>query len=165
MKTIASTTIHLSIATMFLTGVFALPAAAQKQARITGEVHGQEIDTFNGGPPPTISVDGSLVGQASNMGRFTLAYQVTVNLPAGDSTGKATLTVPNGDMIFTTIVGQGIQVPNTATLNSVMEVSAITGGTGHFDGVTGYLIVYRLIDLATGVTSGSIVGCLTLPAR
>jgi hypothetical protein len=46
-----------------------------------------------------------------------------------------------------------------------MEVNAITGGTGKFDGVTGYLIVYRLIDLATGMSSGSIIGALTLPAR
>jgi len=164
MKTIIRTTIPLSIVAIFLTGAFALPAAAQKQAPVTGEVHGQEMDTFNGGTPPTISVNGSLVGQATNIGRFTLAYQVTVNLPAGNSAGKATLTMPNGDMIFTTIVGQGIQVPNTATLNTVMEVNAITGGTGRFDGVTGYLIVYRLIDLATGLSSGFIVGSLTLPA-
>jgi len=165
MKTITRTKMPLSIATLFLTGVFALPAAAQQQVTILGELQGQEQDTFQGGPPPTISVDGSLVGQATHIGRFTLAYQVIVNLPAGNSAGKATLTMPNGDRIFTTIVGQGIQVPNTATLNTVMEVNAITGGTGRFDGVTGYLIVYRLIDLATGLSSGSIVGSLTLPGR
>ena len=125
---------------------------------------------MQGGPPPTcppasICVDGSVLGQATHIGRFTLAYKVTVTLPAGNSAGAATLTAPNGDEIFTTIVGQGIGVPNTATLNTVMEVNAVTGGTGRFEGVSGYLIVYRLIDLATGLTSGSIIGSLTLPAR
>jgi hypothetical protein len=73
--------------------------------------------------------------------------------------------MPNGDTIVTTIVGQGIAVPNTSTLNTVMEVNAITGGTGQFEGVSGYLIVYRLIDLATGLSSGSVIGALTLPAK
>jgi hypothetical protein len=165
MKTITRTNIPLAIATIFLLGALALPAAAQNQVSVTGELQGQETDTLQGSPPTMIIVDGSVVGQATHIGRFTLAYQVTVNLPAGNSTGKATLTTSNGDMIFTTIVGQGIAVPNTATLNTVMEVNAITGGTGRFEGVSGYLIVYRLIDLATGLTSGSIVGSLTLPGK
>lgn len=164
MRTIARTKISLSIATIFLTGAFTAPAAEQKQLVVMGELHGQEIDTLQGGPPPTtISVDGSVMGQATQIGRFTLAYQVVVSLPAGNSAGQAILTAPNGDMIFTTIVGQGISVPNTATLNTVMEVNAITRGTGRFEGVAGYLIVYRLIDLATGLTSGSVIGTLTLP--
>jgi hypothetical protein len=166
MNAISRTNIPLSIATIFLIGVIAVPAAAQKHVSITGELQGQEIDTLQGGPPPTsISVNGSVLGQATHIGRFTLAYQVTVNLPAGNSAGKATLTVPNGDTIFTTIVGQGIAVPNTATLNTVMEVNTITGGTGQFEGVSGYLIVYRLIDLATGLSSGSVTGSLALPAK
>jgi hypothetical protein len=166
MNAISRTNIPLSIGTILLTVVLAVPAAAQKQVAVTGEVEGQEIDTLQGGPPPTsIRVDGSVRGQATHIGRFTLAYQVTVNLPAGNSAGSATLTAPNGDTIVTRIVGQGIAVPNTATLNTVMEVNAITGGTGRFEGASGYLIVYRLIDLATGLTSGSVIGSLTLPAR
>ena len=163
MKTIARTRILLSIATIFLTGVFAIPATAQKQVAIAGHLSGQEVDVFQGGPPPTIKVDGSLIGQATHIGDFTLTYQVLVSLPAGNSAGSATLTTPQGDTILTTIVGQGIAIPNTSSLNTIMEVNTITGGTGKFQGVTGYLIVYRLIDLATGLSSGSMVGALTLP--
>lgn len=156
----------LSFATLLLTAAFAGPAAAQQQVSVTGQIHGQEIDKFQGGPPPTaINVDGSLIGEATHIGRFTLAYLVTVSLPAGNSTGKATLTVPNGDMVFTTLIGQGIAIPNTATLNTIMEINTITGGTGQFQGATGYLIVYRLFDFATGLSSGSIMGAVTLPGR
>jgi hypothetical protein len=166
MKTMTRTRIILSIATIFLTGVFALPAAAQQQVAVTGEVQGQEHDIAQGGPPPTtISVKGILVGQATHIGRFSLAYQETVNLPAGNATGTATLTTQNGDMIFTTNVGQGFEVPNTP-IATVMELNVITGGTGQFKGVSGYLIVYRLVqDFVTGLTSGSIVGSLTLAAK
>ena len=105
------------------------------------------------------------MGQASHIGRFTLAYQETVNVPAGNATGAATVTTQNGDMIFTTNVGQGFEVPNTPHA-TVMELNVITGGTGQLEGVSGYLIVYRIVeDLATGLTSGSIVRSLTLAAR
>src|SRR5689334_18221885 len=100
MKTTTRTKIILSTATIFLTGVLALPAAAQQQLAVTGEVQGQEQDSLQGGPPPTLRVIGTLVGQATHVGRFTLAYEETVNLQAGNAVGKATLTTQNGDMIF-----------------------------------------------------------------
>jgi hypothetical protein len=74
------------------------------------------------------------------------------------------LIAGNGDHMFLSISGQGepagTDVPN---LNSIVEIDSITGGTGRFTGATGGLTVKRLIDLATGFTSGSIHGTIVLP--
>jgi len=57
------TTCYLSMAAMLLTAALAVSATAQKQVPFKGSLQGQEVDTFQGGPPPTtLSVDGSVTG-------------------------------------------------------------------------------------------------------
>jgi len=131
-------------------------AAADAPVRFSGLLEGRETDTLQGNPPSGISVNGSVTGIDSTIGRFTLKYQVTVSLPVGSATGTAELKTPNGDTILTTIAGLGVQVPGSATLNSIVEVNRITGGTGRFARATGKFIVQRFVDLGTGWTSGSI---------
>jgi hypothetical protein len=142
---------------MTLTGV----AATDTQTPIKGTLQGQEADVLQGNPPQLILVDGSVSGIAAHLGLFTMTYKVTVTLPAGSSTGSAQLTAANGDMIFTTIVGQGTAVPNMPGLNQIVEINTITGGTGRFAEAKGSFTVDRLVDLATGLTSGSFNGMIT----
>lgn len=52
MKTMTKFKIYLPMAAMILTAAFAV-AAAQKQVPFKGSMQGQEIDTPEGGPPPT----------------------------------------------------------------------------------------------------------------
>ena len=151
------------IAALILTAALAVPAAAQKQVPFKGAMQGREIDTPQGGPPPTtLLVDGRTRGIATLVGQFSFTYQITVNLANGSSIGSAQLIAANGDSIFTTIVGQG-EPTDIPGVNRIVEINTITGGTGRFAGAVGSFTVERLLTLATGFTSGSFHGTMTSP--
>jgi hypothetical protein len=152
----------LPLAMMFAVALAAPNAVAQ--TLFSAWVDGQEIDTLQGNPPTKISVDGSLTGTATQLGQFTLTYKVTVNLADGSATGSAVLTTANGDTISTTLIGQGIPVNGSTTLNRIVEINTITAGTGKFAGAKGSFITHRMIDLASGLTFGSLHGAITLPS-
>ena len=157
--------IYLPMAAMILTGALAVPAAEQKQVPFKGAIQGREIDTPQGGPPPTtLSVDGSVTGIANLVGQFSLAYKVTVSIGDGSGTGMAQLIAANGDTINLKVDGQGVPT-DAAGVNSIVEIYTITGGTGQFAGANGSFTVERLVDLATGFTSGSFSGNITSPAK
>ena len=165
MKTIMKTSIYLPAAAMLLTMALAGSVAAEPEDEVffSGFVQGLENDTLQGNPPNKILVDGSLPGLASNLGRCTLEYKLTVSLPAGSATGTGQLVASNGDTIHTTVVGQGVAIPGVPGLNRIVEHNTITGGTGRFAGAKGSFIVERLIllDGPTGFTSGSFRGAIT----
>ena len=150
-------------------------AAAQTQVPFSGSLQGQETDTTQGNPPQQILVDGTVKGfgggfieqqngVVTRVGQFTLHYNVTVSLPAGSATGTARLTARNGDMITTTVVGQGEPVVGIPGVNRIVEINTITGGTGQFAGATGGFTVERLVQLNAqpSPTSGSFHGVITL---
>ena len=147
--------------TLVLASATAAPAADQL-VPFKGSLQGSELDVFQGPPPGTLAVDGTVTGVATHLGRFTLVYKVTVSLSDGSSAGSAQLTAANGDMIFTTLVGIGTPT-DTPGLNQIVEINTITGGTGRFSGAKGSFIVERLVDLGTGVTSGAFHGTITPP--
>jgi hypothetical protein len=157
------TTIYRPIAAMLLTAALAVSAAAQKQVPFKGSLQGQEIDTPQGGPPPTtLSVNGSATGIATHVGQFSFTYQVTVTLASGTATGSANLIAANGDIVYTTIVGSS-EMTATPGVSSITEINTITGGTGRFARAQGSFTVERLVNLATGLTSGSFHGTITSP--
>jgi hypothetical protein len=162
MKTILKASIYLPVAGLLLTMALCGSAAAQAEGAVffNGFVQGQENDTPQGNPPEKILVEGSLPGLASSLGRCTLKYKLTVSLPAGTSTGSGQLVAPNGDTIYTTVVGLGVPTPDVPGLNRIVEHNTITGGTGQFEGVTGSFLVERLVELPTGFTSGSFRGAI-----
>jgi len=138
-------------------------AAAQKQVPFKGSMQGQEIDTPEGGPPPTtLSADGNTTGMATLVGQFSFSYQLTVTLANGTATGSGHLIAANGDGIDTTIVGQS-EPTGTPGVLSITEINTITGGTGRFAGAQGSFTVERLATQATGFTSGSFHGTITSP--
>ena len=162
MNTLLRSRIYLPIAAIILTA-FAVPTAAQNRVPFKGSIQGQEIDTPQGGPPPTtLSVNGSDTGIASHLGQFSFTYQLTVNLANGTATGAGHLIAANGDSISTTIAGSSepTAIPGVA---SITEINTITGGTGRFAGAQGSFIVERLLNLANGFTSGSFHGTITSP--
>ena len=156
------TTIYLPIAAILLTASLAV-SAAQHQVPFKGSLQGQEIDTPQGGPPPsTLSVDGSATGIATHVGEFSFTYQVTVNLANGMGTGSARLTAANGDSVYTTIAGASTPTSTPGVLD-ITEINTITGGTGRFVGAQGSFTVERLVNQVTGFTSGSFHGTITSP--
>ena len=120
---------------------------------------GQETDTL--GPPPTQFAHGDTTGIASHVGQLEFTYDLTVNLSNGSGTGSGHLFAANGDRIDTTIVGQ-FELTSPG-VGSITEVNTIMGGTGRFAGAQGSFTVERLINLGTGLTSGSFHGYITSP--
>ena len=162
MKTIMKAGIYLPVAGMLLTMALAGSAVGEAEGAVffSGFVQGQENGTLQGDPPEKILVEGSLPGLASNLGRCTLKYKLTVSLPAGTSTGSGQLVAANGDTIYTTVVGLGVPSADVPGLDRIVEHNTITGGTGQFEGVKGSFIVERLVELPTGFTSGSFRGAI-----
>jgi hypothetical protein len=158
-----SKSVNLLIAALILTTALAVPAAAQKLVPFNGAMQGHETDTPQGGPPPTtLLADGSVRGIATLVGQFSLTYTLTVNLADGTATGSAQLIAANGDSIITTIVGSS-EPSGTPGVLSVTEINTVTGGTGRFAGATGSFTTMRLVNVATGLTSGSFHGMITSP--
>ena len=160
-QSVMKPSISLVGATMLLTAVLAVPAAAQKQVPFKGSLQGHETDTPEGGPPPTtLNVDGNTTGIASHVGQFSFSYQLTVTLADGTATGSAQLIAANGDSIYTTVAGSS-EMTATPGVNSITEINTITGGTGRFENATGSVTLERLLD-STGVTSGSFDGTIVM---
>jgi hypothetical protein len=162
-KSVMKASLSLAVAAMLLTAALAVPAAAQKQVPFKGFLQGQETDTPQGGPPPTtVIADGNATGVATHVGQFSFSYELTVTLANGTATGSAQLIAANGDIVFTTIAGSSEPTATPGVL-SITEIDTITGGTGRFAGAQGSFTVERLINRATGFTSGSFHGTITAP--
>jgi len=163
MKTIMRTSIYLPVAAMLLTTALAGAAvAADKLVPFSGSFQGRETDIFQGPPPGTLAVNGSGGGIATHLGQFSLTWQLTVNLANASATGSFTFTAANGDSIFTMISGQA-EPTDTPGVVRIVEINTVTGGTGRFEGAKGSFTVDRLLDLNTGLTSGSFHGTITSP--
>jgi len=158
------TSLFIAIAAMFLTAGLANAKAADKRISFEGYLQGHETDTLQGSPPEAISVDGNVTGIATHLGQFTLTYKVTVDLSDGSATGSGELIAADGDRIFFSVVGQGQPTDtDTPDLNRIVEIDTIKGGTGRFAAAQGSFTIKRLVDLATGFTSGSVYGIILFP--
>lgn len=128
----------------------------------TKRIHGILEATETGAPVPgTPIVIRRLVGEgtASHLGRFTVVGDITLNLATASGTGTGAYTAANGDVLTVTSVGQAVVAAGIAT---VTETATITGGTGRFAGATGTLTVVRRVVQATGTSTGTIEGTVTL---
>ena len=128
------------------------------QAVFTGTVEAQETYVITA---PTMLVDTTGSGEATELGQFTVTWEFTVNLDTGAGVGSAHFIAANGDSLDTTSLGQG-DPTGKPDENRVVEQHTITGGTGRFAGATGSFTLERLVSTATGVTSGSFEGSIVL---
>jgi hypothetical protein len=156
MKTIMKTVLYLQMTAVLLTVALAGPAAAGKPVPFHGSIQGIEIADVQF---PRLFVDGSGSGRATHLGRFTVTYEVVVDLLAHETFGSSLFTAANGDSLATDITGLGTPTENPDVV-SVVEVHTITGGTGRFADATGNFIRTYFLDLVTGVTSGSFNGTI-----
>ena len=165
MKPLTKTSISVAMAAMFLTGAVVLTATAEqkgkKQVPFSGTLQAHEA-VVSEDPGTSFVTDGSGDGIATHLGRFTLTWEFTVLLADGTGSGPVRYIAANGDQIFMTAVGQS-EPTATPGVFHIVEIQTITGGTGRFAGAQGSFIVDRLVDLATGLTSGSFHGSITSP--
>ena len=159
MKTIMKTVLSIPLTAVLLTAALAGPAAAAKGVPFHGTIQGIEIAEVQF---PKLFVDGSGFGTATHLGHFTMTYELEVDLLTHETFGSSVFTAANGDSLTTDITGLGTPTENP-DVHSIVEVHTITGGTGRFAGTTGSFIRKYLLNLVTGVTSGSFDGTIVLP--
>ena len=147
---------YLQITALFLTAALAGPLAAANETPFRGTVQAVEthVVVF-----PTLSVNGTGIGNATHLGSFTMTYEAEVNLLTHVAMGSIEFIAANGDRVFADFVGQSTPtaIPNVV---SIVETATITGGTGRFAGATGTFVVMRTLDQITGSASGFFDGSI-----
>jgi hypothetical protein len=137
--------------------------AAQTEARhgndlpFHGSLTADETDVV---APPNLLVDGSAKGTANQLGRYTATFTVVVALATSTATGMYTFTAANGDQLVATFTGIGVTTePGIA---SITETATVVGGSGRFAAAGGTFTIRRVLQQATGESSGSFDGQLSL---
>ena len=160
MKKISIWTIVALLLAILLMGTTLAAASARKPLPLKGSIEAVETYQVNG---PTMFVTATGTGEATHLGRYTVSYEVEVDLPTGTGTGlSAQYVAANGDTLFAEGSGQATPTDDP-TVFVVVETFTITGGTGRFDGATGNFTEERRVNIVTGVTSGTISGTIVLP--
>ena len=160
MKKISVWTIVALLLAILLMGTTLAAASARKPLPLKGSIEAVETYQVNG---PTMFVTATGTGEATHLGRYTVSYEVEVDLPTGSGTGlSAQYVAANGDTLFADGSGQATPTDDP-TVFVVVETFTITGGTGRLDGATGNFTEERRVNIVTGVTSGTISGTIVLP--
>lgn len=149
------------VAVVALLLVLAGPAAAGDQATFSGRMDGTVTVTPLAPPYESVQIDA--VGNATELGRFTLAMPHLVNLALGSGEGSFLFTAANGDALTADFSGQASLVaPGVVAIH---EQAVITGGSGRFAGATGSFVADRMFYPATGETTGSFAGTISTPRQ
>ena len=134
-------------------------AAAGREVPFTGSWKSVEVGTLSF---PFLSVALEGTGDATQLGHFTEEGDFTVNVLTLHGTGSEVFTAANGDTLNATGEGQATPTATPGVL-SIVEHLTITGGTGRFAGATGSFTRQRVLDGATGSSTGSLVGTISSP--
>jgi hypothetical protein len=115
------------LAALALSGPAAAGAEKPFKGRSSGVVREMGFD------PLTVTVYTRLEGegQATHLGRFTVTADIAIVIGAGVH-GTGTLTAANGDQLFLTMEGDGID-----PIHGLGEFTVV-GGTGRFEGASGF---------------------------
>ncbi|HSL47062.1 MAG TPA: hypothetical protein VK897_26730 [Anaerolineales bacterium] len=136
-----------------------LAAAGQRELLLKGSLQATETQQ---GAPPSILVNVSGSGNATQLGLFTISSQVELTVPALSSTTSAVLVAADESTLLAKGNGQGTVI-TPPLIVSIVETYTITGGTGRFEGASGSFTVERVLNRATGISSGTINGTIFLP--
>ena len=154
------TIVAVPLAILLVGTTLAAAASARSPLPFKGSIEALETCQVNG---PTMSVTASGSGEATHLGRYTVTYEVQVDLPTGTGSGlSAHYVAANGDSLFAEGSGQATPTDDPSIFN-VVETYTITGGTGRFEGATGSFTEERQVNIETGVTAGTISGNIVIP--
>ena len=117
-----------SLVALVLTG----PARAGTQVPFQGMSSG--VVTATGFDPVTGTAYTHVAGegQATHLGHYTVSADAAVTVATGIPLGTWTLTAANGDQLFLSMGGHGIDATHG------FGAFTVVGGTGRFQGATGY---------------------------
>ena len=118
--------------------------------------------------PPFVFDRFEAQGQGTQLGRFELVIEATVNFGARPVTGAGTytFTAANGDRLVADHTGFSSLVEPGVVLITEHAVIDPNRSTGRFAGAEGTFTVERLADAATGVgglTGGTFEGTISVP--
>ena len=136
------------------------PTSSVKFVPFKGDLNGLGIVTLIS-PSPFFGVHLEIVGNATHLGRFTAEIPHRVDTRTGAAIGTFAFTAANGDTVTGTFTGAS--APTALPVFSIEETASITGGTGRFADATGSFVVNRLVNLTTGLTTGSFEGTISSP--
>ena len=158
MKKLLVSTLTMLLLVLGLTSA-TLAAPAERELLLKGSLRAHETYevTF-----PTLFVNASGSGKATQLGRYTVSYQVEVNIPTISGIASAQFVAANGDSLFAEGLGQAAET-GTPGVVTLVEMYTITGGTGRFEGASGTITVERVLDQGTGETFGTLNGKIVLP--
>ena len=109
-------------------------------------------------------VTGNGSGEATELGKLTVTYQMEANLQDMSVSESVYFAGKNGNSLQATAVGQAIE-DRTPGMFKVVEIYTITGGTGRFAGASGTLTMNRLLSMEAGIASSSFEGYILLPKK
>lgn len=159
-KLLVSTTIAPLLVVALAGTVLATPAKGEKkELPFKGTL--QSVETYVV-TPPIMSVTANGSGNATHLGQYAISYEVEVNLETVAGVGSAQLVAGNGDILYANMSGQATPTGTTDVFN-VVEEFTITGGTGRFANASGSFTLNRVVNITTGVTSGTMNGTIILP--
>jgi hypothetical protein len=156
MKSTIKTITYLQMTALFLAVGLAGAVAAEKEIPFRGTLQAVETHVVQF---PTLVVEGSGSGIATQLGKFTMTFDAGVNLSTRVGIGSSEFIAANGDRVFADFVGEST-LTGTPNLISIVEIYTVTGGTGRFAGATGSFLLERLEDQVTGSSSGSFNGTI-----
>lgn len=152
--------VPMSVALLLAILVVGTTLAASARKPFKGSFEALETYQADG---PTVSVTATGSGEATQLGRYTVSYEVEVDLPTGTGTGlSAHFVAAGGDSLFAEGSGQATPTADP-TVFSIVETYTITGGTGRFANASGSFTLNRTVNLVTGETSGTMNGTIILP--
>lgn len=147
--------------------VFAAPAAevrpnvTAKLTRLPFKGTIQSTETYVT-VSPVMSLNASGSGDATQLGPFTVNYEVEVNLLDLSGAGSMYFAGTSGDSIQAKGIGQAVP-DRTPDMFNVVEIYTITGGTGRFAGAGGTITLNRLISITTGAAASTFEGYILMP--
>jgi hypothetical protein len=112
-------------------------------------------------PNLRVYIQGHGTGTSTHLGKFTVHYDIVLNLQTQIGTGTATFVAANGDQLFTENSAT-VSTTGNPNENRLDETYVVTGGTGRFEGASGQFGGIRLVNTVTGLSSGSFSGEISL---
>jgi hypothetical protein len=113
-------------------------------------------------PNQKVYIQGDGRGNATHLGKFTVHYDIVLDLPTQTGTGTAIFVAANGDQLFT-FNSATVSPTGNPNENRLDETYVVTGGTGRFEGASGQFDGIRLVNTMTGLSSGSFSGEIVKP--
>ena len=137
------------------------PKVTDKVTRLSFNGTAQSMETYVT-VYPTMSVTASGSGNATQLGQFTINYEVQVNFMDLSATESARFVGTNGDSLNVEAVGRAAE-NRTPGMLSLVEIYKITGGTGRFTGASGTITLNRVFSVTTGAAASTFEGYILMP--